>query len=131
MKRIVTWALAATLTLGLFAPGVAQAHVKVFNTRLTVKANDTRIDRGQRVTFSGALKGGSRKCFRAKTVTIRRGNRAIASTTTNSRGKYRVSKKVRKGGRYRATYGGFVFGAHPHNHTCTSSRSKVVRIRIA
>lgn len=129
MKRIGTWALALTLTLGLVAPGVAQAHVKTINTRVTMRVSDATITKGQRVTFSGVLKAKNRRCFRGKTVSITRKGRVIASTTANNRGKYAVSKKLRKGGRYRATYGGFQFGVHPHSHTCSASSSGVVRIR--
>ena len=130
MKRIVTWALALTLALGLFSPGVAQAHIKDINTRITIKASDTRISRGQRVTFSGALKAPNRRCIRSKRVTISRRGTVVARARTDNRGKYAVRKALRRGGRYRVTFGGFVFGVHPHVHTCEPSADSV-RIRIA
>ena len=122
--------LLTLLTLGMFAPGIAQAHVKVINTRLSMQVSDAKISKGQRVTFSGALKSKNRRCFRGKTVSITRRGRVIASDTTNRRGRYSVSKKIRKAGPYRAVFTGFTFGTHPHNHTCSSSSSSITRIRI-
>jgi hypothetical protein len=130
VKRIVTWALALTFTLGLYAPGIAQAHVKVFPTTVTLKASDTRVEKGQRVTFSGALKADNRRCRKNKPVQITRNGNAFARTQTNNRGKYSVTKKVRKSGRYRANFGGFgPFGTHPHSHSCAPDHSRSVWVR--
>ena len=130
MKRIVTWALALTLALGFFAPGAANAHVKTFRTRVKFTVSDASVSDGQRVTFSGSLKARNRKCVRSKTITIKRRARVVATVTTNRRGKYSVSKRVRRGGPYRAVYSGYSFGAHPHSHLCRSRTSRTVRIGI-
>ena len=129
MKRIVTCALAMTLLLGLYAPA-AEAHVKVINTRIRFNVSDTRVDRGQVVIFRGALKSPNRRCIRNKTIKITRNRTHFARTVTNTRGKYRIAKKVRRPGKYRAVFEGFQFGVHPHSHTCAAVSSGPIRIRI-
>jgi len=130
VKRIAIWALALTLTLGLFAPGIAQAHVRVFPTDTTLATSARRVSAGTKVTFSGRILVGKKKCKARKEIQITRNRKRFAVTTTNGRGKFSITKRVRKPGRYRAVYEGFTFGAHPHNHICSSSSSKAVRIRI-
>ena len=130
MKRIAIWALALTLTLSLFAPGIAQAHTRVFPTDTTLATSAKRVSAGTKVTFSGRIIVGKKKCKARKEIQITRNRKRFATVTTNGRGKFSITKRVRKAGRYRAVYAGFAFGAHPHSHICSASSSNTVRIRV-
>jgi hypothetical protein len=131
VKRIVTWAIALTFTLGLYAPGVARAHVAEINTRLSMFVSDATPNDGQSVVFRGALKSKNRRCFRNQQIQILRNGSVFKTTRTNNRGRYRVAKKVTQSGRYRARFNGFgPFGTHPHSHTCKPSQSSQIRIRV-
>ena len=130
MKRIVTWALALTFTLGLYAPGVARAHVAQINTSLTMSVSDRMPNEGQRVTFRGQLKSPNRRCVRNQEIQIMRRRTVFATTQTDSRGRYSVTRRVTRSGRYRARFNGFgPFGPHPHSHSCAPSHSNSIWIR--
>jgi len=130
VKRIVVWALALTVTLGLYAPGVAEAHVKEIPTRLTLEVSDRTPKRGEKVIFRGALKSKNRRCFRNRQIEILRNGNVFATAQTNDRGRYRVAKRVTRSGRYKARFNGYgPFGTHPHNHSCAPSHSNSIWIR--
>ena len=130
MKRIAIGALALTITLGLFAPGIAQAHVRVYDTDLTLRVSDRRVDRGDFVVFSGTLSSARRRCYAHQTVQITRNGVVIATTTTDKDGQYSIALRLRRGGRYQAIFTGDQFGTHPHNHICAADSSRRIRIRV-
>jgi len=132
MRAAGAWILAAALAAGL--SGIAAAHAATFDTSLTLRRSPTgTVAPGTTVVFKGRLLSDNDRCVRNSRIQlILVGQGVVAKTRTDGRGRYSFEQVVNETSRWRTRFKGKVLTAeHPHNHTCASSRSDVVRVRVA
>lgn len=111
----------------------ASAHTEAFPTSLTISVSPAPpVSPGTEMTFSGRLKSDRDACKKASTVNlVKVGVGTVSTTTTDNRGRYSFSKKVRATNRWKVRFSGKVLNAvHPHNHTCEASSSESIRVRV-
>ena len=108
---------AAALLLSLAGSRVANAHVFVAPTHLTIHVKDSAV--------SGMLVGRP-DCRGGQIVNLIVDDQPIDSTTTDSKGRYAFSFTPEPRDRIQTTFGGSQKGPHPHRHECLPSSSRVV-----
>ena len=131
MKSMLARTIAVTLALVFMLGAVpAQAHTRTEPTSLTLSANHTLVDRGDRVTFSGSLKSDWKRCRAYKNVTLFRGKRPVATRKTTRAGLYSFTVQVAQTKTWRVKFRGKRWGVHPHVHRCLRSSSRGVTVRV-
>lgn len=131
MKSMLARTIAVTLALVFMLGAVpAQAHTRIQPTRVTLNANDTLVDRGDRVRFSGSLKSDWKRCRAYKSVTLFRGKRPVATRKTTRAGLYAFTAQVTQTKTFRVKFRGKRWGVHPHVHRCLRSTSRGVTVRV-
>ncbi len=131
MKSMLARTIAVTLALVFMLGAVpAQAHTRIEPTSLTLRANDTRVDRGDRVTFSGSLRSDWKRCKAYKSVTLFRGKRPVATRKTTRAGLYAFTVQVPKTATWKVKFKGKRWGVHPHVHRCLRSTSRGITVRV-
>jgi len=121
---------AVTTMLVLLGSAPAQAHEKSASTRITLNANKSVVDAGEKVKFRGRLNSSWAKCRKWKVVHLRRDGVEVASKKTKKNGQFQFTRTVNSTSNWRVRFGGRHWGTHPHDHTCFSSISGVVRVRV-
>ena len=131
MKSTLARTIAVTLAL-VFVLGAApaQAHERIEPTRVTISANHTRVDRGDRVKFSGSLRSDWKRCRAYKNVTLFRGKRPVATRKTTRAGLYAFTVRVTSTKTWRVKFRGKRWGVHPHVHRCLRSSSRGITVRV-
>jgi hypothetical protein len=130
VKRSIARIIAVSAVLVLVTTGTAEAHVMSWDTNLTLKANDTTVKKGTVVKFTARLTSAKRTCFANRKVQLLRNGVVVGAQRTNSLGKVIFYRTIRFTARWKARFRGFVFGVHPHVHTCLASTSNVIRVRV-
>ena len=131
MKSTLARTIAVTLALVFMLGAVpAQAHTRIEPTRLTLNANNTSVDRGDRVKFSGSLKSSWKRCRAYKNVTLFRGKRPVATRKTTRAGLYAFTVPVTQTKTWRVKFRGKRWGVHPHVHRCLRSTSRAITVRV-
>ena len=128
----VLFLVVAVLAAAVVA-GVANAHTGSFDTKLSIKRSpDGRVDTGTVVKFSGRLRSGKDACTNGSKIRlIEIGVGVVGRDRTNNNGRYKIKERVDETARFRTRYPGEVLNAtHPHNHTCESSRSEKIEVRV-
>lgn len=123
-------ATAVSMLLVLLGTAPAVAHDRTATTRITLNANKSVVDAGEKVKFRGRLNSGWNKCRKWKLVSLRRDGTMVDSKQTMRNGKFRFTKRVQNTSNWRARFAGRTWGQHPHNHVCFASVSSAVRVRV-
>lgn len=129
MKRSIR-VLAVAMTSVFFLGSVADAHVRIEPTRLTLRVSDRRVDKGDKVVFTGHLKSAWNKCYAFQPVKLIRNGVVRASRKTNSTGIVKFIRHLRHSGYWHLKYRGRRWGLHPHRHVCRPSASNIVHIVV-
>ena len=129
MGRMVKRCLAVSLALAMFVGGTAQA-VTTYNTRLTLRASSTSIQKGDRVVFSGHLKSKFEKCYNHRKVTLYRNGKAVDSKQTSSTGSFRFVWHPRRTHTWKVKFAGKTGGTHPNQWVCNASASDPVKVLV-
>ena len=89
------------------------------------------INPGTRVTFFGRLNSARPACERFKVIQlVRVGTGVVAMTRTNSLGRYRFERRIRRTGRFRTRFQGTANGVHPNIKVCLASSSRTIIVRV-
>ena len=130
MKTLMRATAVATMFM-LLGSVPAQAHVRIEPTSLTLNANRTVVDQGQKVRFSGRLNSDWNRCRRFKRVHLFRDGTKIASKSTTRTGRFTFVRRVNFTSDWHVEFNGKKLqGPHPHNHRCLASSSDAVRVRV-
>ena len=128
MKNVLRVVLAVMITTGLMAaPALANWTA---STSLSLKASDTTVKQGTKVTFTIHLKSSRAKCYQNQPIKWFKNGVYKKTVTTNANGIVKLTKKMHNTSTYRAKYLGRRWGTHPHRKTCYASQSKAVTITV-
>jgi hypothetical protein len=130
VKALLLRTTAVTLMLVLLGSAPAQAHDRTVSTSITLNANKTVIDAGEKVKFRGRLTSPWKRCRRWQPVTLYRDGNAVGAKKTMKNGKFQFSKNVQRTSNWRVKFNGKRWGKHPHDHRCLGSTSVTVRVRV-
>ena len=130
MKRYLARFLAVTMLVGVLGAAPAQAHERTASTSISISANRTQVDEGEKVKFSGSLKSAWKRCRAYKTVTLYSGKSAVQSRKTTRAGTYSFTQKIGKTKTWKVKFAGKSWGVHPHNHRCLASSSRGIQVRV-
>ena len=129
MKSILTVTLAAMISIGLLA-APAEATDWTAGTSLSLKASDTQVKQGTKITFTIKLKSHRKPCYQMEPVKWYRNGVYKKTLHTNNKGVVHLTKKMNHTSTYRAKYLGKRVGQHPNRHVCHASQSRAVRIKV-
>jgi hypothetical protein len=128
MKHILKVVLAVAISTGLLAaPAMANWTA---STSLSLKASDTKVKQGTKVTFTIHLKSHRAKCYQHQPVKWFKNGVYKKTLTTDNQGIIHKTKKMNHTSTYRAKYLGRRWGHHPHRKTCNASQSRAVTIHV-
>jgi hypothetical protein len=130
VKAFLARTLAVIVLLVALGAAPAQAHQRTEPTRVTISANKTRVDKGRKVKFSGALRSDWRRCRAYKRVSLYRGGTPVLSKKTTRAGTYSFTRRVRATKTWRVKFSGKRWGTHPHVHRCLASSSRGITVRV-
>lgn len=120
LTKTVAAVAVATLVLGTVS--VAGAHTRTFGSSVSIRGK-----------FFGKVSSGRAACERRRRVTlfkVRRGpDRVVGRDTTNSAGRWRISRPNARGRFYARVSPKTLFRNYRHNHRCAADQSRVVRRR--
>jgi len=126
---IVTVVLLACLAIGTVPFGTlgAQAHVRTFHSRITIKYSRASQ------SFTGRVKASTTQCRRGRRVTIflqlpQRTDKAVGHDVTNARGAYGPVASPGPGSYY-AQVEQVSLGGYGHDHLCAAATSRTIRVR--
>jgi hypothetical protein len=129
VKNLVRLVAISTIA-SLLLVSVASAHVQTSNTRLRLQVSDTKIHKGQRVTFRGTLSSDWGKCYKFRQVKLQKNGNTILSKRTDANGKVAFTRKVYQDSDWNLKYKGRRWGKHPHRHVCRGSTSRTIFINV-
>lgn len=129
MSRIIR-VVALAMTSVLFLGTVADAHVRVEPTTLTLRVSDTTPSKGDKVVFTGHLRSDWSKCFANQSVKLIRNGVVLASRKTDTTGVVKFIRRLRHSGHWQLKYSGRKWGLHPHRHVCKPSASDVIKVTV-
>jgi hypothetical protein len=130
MKKPLISFLAVLLVSAAFGTAPVAAHERTASTSISLHADDKKVDRGDKVKFSGRLTSPWKKCRKWKAVTLFRDGNAVGAKQTMKNGKFSFSKNVQGTSDWRVSFAGKSWGVHPHVHECLGSSSRSIRIRV-
>ncbi|MCZ3388952.1 MAG: hypothetical protein LH645_07460 [Actinomycetia bacterium] len=111
------------------------ARVSMAKNKATIKASSTRVNRGNKVTFTCKLvRPDSRDTFRGLPITLQRKGggkwQTIASGSTNTKGVFKSTQTIRRAGQYRTLGRGVTqVGGEGQSVVKVSSSSISIRLR--
>jgi len=129
MKSILTVTLAAMISIGLLA-APAEATDWTASTSLSLKASQTHVKQGTKITFTIKLKSNRKTCYQNEPVKWYRNGVYKKTLHTNNKGVIKLQKKMNHTSAYRAKYFGKKTGLHPNRHVCHASQSRAVKITV-
>jgi hypothetical protein len=129
VRRRAQWAIGFVLVLGLIFGGIALAAT-VHPTSFKFGASNTSVQKGKKVSFSGNLKSGFKKCKSWRPVTLYRNGQALATKQTSKTGHFNFTRKINHTKNWQVRFGGRTGGVHPHQYACTVSHSKVIKVKV-
>ena len=129
MRHILKIALAGMMCVGLLA-APAQATDWTATTSLSLKASDTSVKQGTKVTFTIKLKSHRKPCYQNQPVKWYRNGVYKKTVHTNNKGVATLHKKMNHTGTFRAKYLGYRKGHHPKRHVCYASQSRAVKVTV-
>jgi hypothetical protein len=130
MKKPLISFLAVLLVSAAFGTAPVAAHERTASTSISLHADDKKVDRGDKVKFSGRLTSPWKKCRKWKAVTLFRDGSAVGAKQTMKNGKFSFSKNVQGTSDWRVSFAGKSWGVHPHVHECLGSSSRTIRIQV-
>jgi hypothetical protein len=130
MKKPLISFLAVLLVSAAFGTAPVAAHERTASTSISLHADDKKVDRGDKVKFSGRLTSPWKKCRKWKAVTLFRDGSAVGAKQTMKNGKFSFSKNVQGTSVWRVSFAGKSWGVHPHVHECLGSSSRTIRIQV-
>jgi hypothetical protein len=130
VKALLLRTTAVTLILVLLGSAPAQAHERTASTRITLNANKSVVDHGEKVKFRGRLHSQWAKCRKWQPVVLLRNGNSVGAKKTMKNGKFQFTKSVQNTSNWRVTYAGKRWGKHPHDHRCLGSGSGTIHIRV-
>ena len=129
MKHILSVALASMMCVGLLA-APAEATDWTASTSLSLKASDTHVKKGTKITFTIKLKSHRKPCYQNEPVRWYKNGVYKKTVHTNDKGVVQLHKKMQHTSTYRAKYLGKRVGTHPNRHVCHPSQSRAVKITV-
>ena len=129
MKYILRVTLASMISIGLLA-APAMATDWAAGTSLSLKASDTKVKQGTKVTFTIHLKSKRKPCYQNQPVKWYRNGIYKKTVHTNNKGVVKLKKKMNHTGTFRAKYFGRKVGQHPNRHICHASQSRAVTVKV-
>jgi hypothetical protein len=129
MKHIPRIALASMICVGLLA-APAEAVDWTASTSLSLKASDTHVKQGTKVTFTIKLKSKRKPCYQHQPVRWYKNGNYKKTVHTNNKGVVKLHKKMNHTGTFRAKYLGFKRHVHPNRHVCHGSQSRAVKVTV-
>lgn len=122
MKKTGLGSLAAcAVVAATLAAGGASAHVKSFDSTVTLRVTDSYV-------YKGRVKSEEKDCYQHRGVTIyNEAGDEVLSGETNNRGRYRLTFV---GEQYYAKVDKVTVGMGVHQHTCRADKSETT-IRLA
>jgi len=129
MKYMLRVTLASMISIGLLA-SPAMASDWTASTSLSLKASDTQVKQGTKVTFTIHLKSKRKACYQNEPVRWYRNGVYKKTVHTNDKGIVKLQKKMNHTGTFRAKYFGKKVGHHPNRHVCHPSQSRAVTVKV-
>jgi len=129
MKYILRVTLASMISVGLLA-APAMATDWTAGTSLSLKASDTKVKQGTKVTFTIKLKSHRKPCYQNQPVKWYRNGVYKRTLHTDNKGVATLRKKMNHTGTFRAKYFGRRWGHHPNRHVCNGSQSRAVTVKV-
>ena len=129
MKIVLSVVLASLISMGLLAPP-AMATDWTANTSLSLRASDTKVKPGTKVTFTITLSSKRAACYRQQPIKWFKNGVYKKTVRTNNSGVVKLTKKMHHTSTYRAKYLGYRKGHHPKRHVCRASQSRAVGIKV-
>ena len=129
MKHIARLFLALTVA-SLLLIGPAAAHVRTASTKLSLKAEDTTVHKGDQVVLTAHLKSDWKKCYSNRRVKLFRYGTKVSYDSTNSQGIAVFKFDAQYTAKWQVQFTGRQWGTHPHSHTCLASQSQTIKIVV-
>lgn len=131
VKRILGKVIAISVASLLVTPGLAEAHVANFNTRVTLSANDTRIRRGDTVRFTARVTSPRERCFQNRQVQLLKNGDRVETKRTNNNGVAVFTRTPRRTADWKARVNAIIINStHPHLHRCKGDTSNEITVRV-